>query len=41
MRRIGNIRARSLALIGNCAGPLIAGAFTLSPGRVMHTVFLA
>lgn len=38
MRRRGNIRAHAIAMSSNYAGLLIAGAFTIVPGRVMHAV---
>jgi uncharacterized membrane protein len=38
MRRRGNIVAHAVAMSSNYAGLLIAGAFTLVPGRVMHAV---
>ena len=39
MRRRGNVRAHAWAMSSNYAGLLIAGAFTLVPGRIMHAVF--
>jgi uncharacterized membrane protein len=38
MRRRGNIAAHAWAMSANYAGLLIAGAFTFTPGRVMHAV---
>ena len=38
-RRMGDIRAHAVAMVSNYCGLLIAGAFTLAPGRVMHAVF--
>lgn len=38
MRRRGNIRAHAWAMSSNYVGLLIAGAFTLIPGRLMHDV---
>lgn len=38
MRRQGNVRAHAVAMTSNYAGLLIAGAFTLVPGRIMHQV---
>jgi uncharacterized membrane protein len=38
MRRRGNIRAHAIAMSSNYVGLLIAGAFTLVPGRIMHDV---
>jgi uncharacterized membrane protein len=37
-RRRGNIRAHATGMILNYVGLLIAGAFTLAPGRIMHAV---
>ena len=37
-RRVGDIRAHATAMIGNYCGLLIAGAFTLAPGRIIHAV---
>jgi uncharacterized membrane protein len=37
-RRVGDIRAHAIAMVSNYCGLLIAGAFTLAPGRVMHAV---
>jgi uncharacterized membrane protein len=38
MRRRGNIAAHAWVMLPNYAGLLIAGAFTLAPGRIMHAV---
>ena len=38
-RRVGDIRAHATAMIANYCGLFIAGAFTLTPGRVMYAVF--
>ena len=38
MRRRGNVVAHALAMSSNYVGLLIAGAFTLVPGRIMHQV---
>lgn len=38
MRRRGNIRAHQQTMIGLFAGLVIAGAFTLAPGRLLHQV---
>ena len=38
MRRRGRIAAHAWAMASNYAGLLIAGAFTLVPGRIMHAV---
>jgi uncharacterized membrane protein len=38
MRRRGNIAAHAWAMSSNYLGLLIAGAFTLVPGRIMHAV---
>jgi uncharacterized membrane protein len=37
-RRRGDIRAHAIAMVSNYFGLVIAGAFTLAPGRVMHAV---
>ncbi len=37
-RRQGNLRAHALCMISPLAGLLIAGAFTLLPGRIMYQV---
>jgi uncharacterized membrane protein len=37
-RRVGDIRAHAIAMVSNYLGLLIAGAFTLAPGRVIHAV---
>jgi len=39
LRRSGNIRAHAITMVCTFSGLLIAGAFTLLPGRVMHDVF--
>jgi len=39
-RRRGNIAAHRSAMIGLLLGLVIAGAFTLLPGRLMHAVAL-
>ena len=39
-RRRGNIRGHAIAMVSNYLGLLVAGAFTLVPGRIMHAVFL-
>jgi uncharacterized membrane protein len=38
MRRRGNVAAHAWAMSSNYAGLLVAGAFTLVPGRLMHAV---
>lgn len=38
-RRMGNIRAHAGNMIGPFIGLVIAGAFTLMPGRILHQVF--
>jgi uncharacterized membrane protein len=38
-RRQGNIRGHAIAAISNFVGLVIAGAFTLVPGRLLHAVF--
>jgi uncharacterized membrane protein len=40
MRRRGNIRAHRSAMISLLLGLVIAGAFTLMPGRLMHQITL-
>lgn len=37
-RRMGNIRAHARAMTGPLIGLLIAGAFTLAPGRILARV---
>ena len=37
-RRIGNIRSHAANMIAPFAGLVIAGAFTLAPGRILHQV---
>ena len=37
-RRTGRIRGHAIGMIATFAGLLIAGAFTLAPGRIMHAV---
>ena len=37
-RRAGNIRAHAGSMIGPFAGLVIAGLFTLAPGRVIHAM---
>jgi len=39
LRRRGNIRAHAITMISTFSGLIIAGAFTLLPGRVMHDMF--
>jgi uncharacterized membrane protein len=39
-RRMGDIRAHAIAMVANYCGLVIAGAFALAPGRIMHAVFL-
>lgn len=36
LRRSGNIRAHAITMISTFAGLLIAGVFTLVPGRLLH-----
>lgn len=40
-RRKGAIRAHAINMIFPFIGLIIAGAFTLAPGRIMHQVFLS
>ena len=39
LRRRGDIRGHAITMIANYCGLLIAGGFTLVPGRIMHAVF--
>ena len=38
-RRVGDIRGHAIAMISNYFGLIVAAGFTLSPGRILHTVF--
>jgi uncharacterized membrane protein len=39
LRRRGNLKAHAITMISTFAGLVIAGAFTLVPGRLLHAVF--
>lgn len=40
-RRKGNIRAHAAAMIGPLIGLIVAGGFTLLPGRILHQAVFA